>query len=257
MPHRKGDGQPHGWRRWAEYVARHPLPAAIVALVILVVLALPALDLYLGQQDNGAMPESTDVRRASDGLTAGFGAGTNGPLLISVDMSEKPAKADQSNLNKLSTDEQNQKDKANQAGRRAGVQQLEEEGMPPDAQAEAQVQPQLDKQIDSRSSSSRRRSASSSSSSATDPRLQDLRDDLKKASGVQKVSQPLVNKDGTAAVLNLTPTTAPSDKATAELVDAAARRHDPEGHAGQGHDRRTSAARRPATSTWRTRSAAG
>ena len=36
---------------------------------------LPALDLYLGQQDNGAMPESTDVRRASDGLTAGFGAG--------------------------------------------------------------------------------------------------------------------------------------------------------------------------------------
>ena len=216
MPHRKGDGQPHGWRRWAENVARHPLPAAIVALVILVVLALPALDLYLGQQDNGAMPKSTDVRRASDGLTAGFGAGTNGPLLISVDMSDKPAKADQSNLNKLSTDEQNQKDKANQQAD-AQEEQLEEEGMPPD-EAEAQVQPQLDKQIQQieQQSETKRKQLEQL---ATDPRLQDLRDDLKKASGVQKVSQPLVNQDGTAAVLNLTPTTAPSDKATAELVD--------------------------------------
>ena len=114
LPHGKADARPHGWMRWGAFVAKRPLPCALVATVVLVALALPMLDLYLGQQDNGAMPESTDVRRASDGLTAGFGAGTNGPLLISVDLSKQPAKADQANLDKLSKQEQDQKDKANQ-----------------------------------------------------------------------------------------------------------------------------------------------
>ena len=37
-------------------------------------------------------------------------------------------------------------------------------------------------------------------------------------SGVKQVSEPLVNSKGTAAVLNVTPTTDPSDRATADLV---------------------------------------
>ena len=91
LPHRKADDHhPHGWLRWGRFVASHPLPSALVAVVVLAALALPALDLYLGQQDNGALPESTDARRAYDGLTAGFGAGANGPLLIGVDMAGQP-----------------------------------------------------------------------------------------------------------------------------------------------------------------------
>ena len=45
---------------------RRPPPAArrrSSRLVVLVALALPALDLYLGQQDNGALPESTEARK--------------------------------------------------------------------------------------------------------------------------------------------------------------------------------------------------
>src|SRR3954452_1772042 len=104
LPHRKQDDHPHGWLRWGQFVARPPLPAASTALVVLVALALPALSLYFGQQDNGALPTSTEARKAYDGMTKGFGAGANGPLLVSVDMSHKPAKPDQANINKLSTD---------------------------------------------------------------------------------------------------------------------------------------------------------
>jgi putative drug exporter of the RND superfamily len=224
LPHRKADDRPHGWLRWGRFVAGHPVPAALVAIVVLGALALPTLDIYLGQQDNGAMPESTDARRANDGLTAGFGPGTNGPLLISVDMSQKPAKPDQSNLDKISKQEKDDKDKAKQqAGKQEDqiAAQLEGEGVPPaeaQSQAQAQVQPQLDKQLDdiSNKSNEQRKKAEQP---ATDPRLQDLKKDIANTSGVEKVSEPLVNKDGTAAVLDATPTTDPSDRATADLVE--------------------------------------
>jgi RND superfamily putative drug exporter len=225
LPHRKADDhRPHGWLRWGEMVAAHPLPAALVALVVLVALALPTLDIYLGQQDNAAMPESTDARRAYDGMTAAFGAGSNGPLLISVDMSKKPAKADQANLNKLASDEKSQKDKANKQASAQEEQiaaQLEASGVPPaDAQqqAQAQVQPQLNQQISKieKQSSDKRKKLEQP---ATDPRLQDLKKDIAKTKGVKKVSEPLVNSGGTAAVLTATPTTGPSDRATADLVE--------------------------------------
>jgi RND superfamily putative drug exporter len=224
LPHRRADDRPHGWLRWGQAVAAHPLPAAAAAVAVLVALALPALDLHLGQQDNGALPESTDARRAFDGLTSGFGAGANGPLLISVDLSKKPAQADQKNLNKLSSDEKSQKDDARKKADAQEAQiaaQLEATGVPPaqaQAQAQAKVQPKLDKQIDNieQQSKAKRKKLEQP---ATDPRLQDLKSDIAKTSGVKKVSEPLVNSGGTAAVLTATPTTAPSDRATEDLVD--------------------------------------
>ena len=208
LPHRREDDHPHGWLRWGEAVARHPLPAALVALVVLVALAVPTLDLYLGQQDNGALPESTDARRAFDGMTAGFGAGTNGPLLVSVDMSAKPAKPDQKNLDKLDDQQQQLKDKQQQI-----TEQAEAEGLPPQ-QAQQQAKQETKSQSDKLSKQRKK-----AEQPATDPRLQDLKSDIAKASGVKKVSEPLVNKGGTAAVLDVTPTTAPSDRATADLVE--------------------------------------
>jgi uncharacterized membrane protein YdfJ with MMPL/SSD domain len=56
-------------------------------------------------------------------------------------------------------------------------------------------------------------------SKASDPRLTDLRNDVKKTKGVDKVTYPLVNKKGTAAVYTVTPTTAPSSRATVALVN--------------------------------------
>jgi putative drug exporter of the RND superfamily len=86
------DHRPHGWMRWASGVADRPWPAAIASVLVLGVLAVPVLDLQLGQADTGALPTSTTARQAYDLITKGFGVGTNGPLLISVSLGT-PAKS--------------------------------------------------------------------------------------------------------------------------------------------------------------------
>src|SRR5919108_2028797 len=53
---RPHDHRPHGWSRWARGVGRRPWPAIVVAVTILLVLAIPIVNLELGQQDNGQLP---------------------------------------------------------------------------------------------------------------------------------------------------------------------------------------------------------
>jgi RND superfamily putative drug exporter len=80
--------------RWSHMVQRRPWPYAIVATAILLALAAPALGMRLGFPDAGNDPPDTMTRQAYDLNTEGFGAGTNGPIVIAADMpgpDSKPA----------------------------------------------------------------------------------------------------------------------------------------------------------------------
>jgi putative drug exporter of the RND superfamily len=115
-------------------------------------------------------------------------------------MSKQPAKADQAKIDDLNKQEADQKAQAQQ--------KAEAQGLPPSA-ADPQIQ-----QIEQKADAQRKQLEQK----ATDPRLTHLRDDLKNTGGVSKVSEPLVNSQGTAAVISVTPTTGPSDRATEQLV---------------------------------------
>ncbi|GAA3743754.1 MMPL family transporter [Plantactinospora mayteni] len=71
--------------RWARFVVRRPVPVLVVAAAALGVLAVPALDLRLGLPDDGTAAPQTTQRKAYDLLSAGFGPGFNGPLVVTVD----------------------------------------------------------------------------------------------------------------------------------------------------------------------------
>ncbi|MBK8074133.1 MAG: MMPL family transporter [Kineosporiaceae bacterium] len=73
-------------RRLAERVARRPLRWAVGSTVLLLALAAPALDLRLGQPDDSNRPLGDTMRTAYERLADGFGAGTNGPLVIALDL---------------------------------------------------------------------------------------------------------------------------------------------------------------------------
>ncbi len=88
--HRRGhdtSGVSEGWTRWGRHVSRHAWSYAIGVTVLLVGLTAPVLALQLGFPDEGTLPDSRTERGAYDLVAEGFGPGSNGPLVIAVDIS--------------------------------------------------------------------------------------------------------------------------------------------------------------------------
>jgi RND superfamily putative drug exporter len=211
------DTEPHGWARWARWVSERPWPSILVSSVILIALAIPVLNLQLGQNDIGALSKSTTARQAYDGLERGFAAGQNGPMLISVELT-KPATNDQASLDKLEQ-QQNQQEQQAQQQQEAQVEQLVEEGVPQD-EAEQEVQadtppPTAQQQKQEKQAAKQEKFLKSP---ASDPRLQKLRTRIENTPDVDAVSQPKVNGDGRAAVLTVVSDSSPSSDRTEALV---------------------------------------
>jgi RND superfamily putative drug exporter len=68
--------------RWARFVVRRRVPVLAGAIVVLGVLAIPALSVQLGLPSGASQPPGNTQREAYDLTTEGFGAGFNGALLI-------------------------------------------------------------------------------------------------------------------------------------------------------------------------------
>jgi len=149
------DHEPHGWRRWSCGVSHRPWRSLLASSFVLLFIAIPTLNLELGASDDGELPTDTTARQAYDLISEGFGPGTNGPLLLGVELGSPAKSAPGAN--------------------------------PP--------------------------------SPASDPRLNDLEDAIRRTSGIDSVSPATVDKAGTVAVFTATPTTAPSDPKTGDLVE--------------------------------------
>ncbi|HEX3316848.1 MAG TPA: MMPL family transporter [Solirubrobacteraceae bacterium] len=220
------DAKPHGWRRWALFIARHPWPSMAIAVVILVVLAFPIRNLHLGQTDNGALPKDTQTRMSYDAICKGFGCGQNGPMLVAVSLS-KPAQNDQQQLDSVQQQQKDQQkqqqDQANQDIQKE-TQKLVGEGVP-QQQAQQQATDDVNKQQKQENQQNQAQQDQTQQqedflkTTASDPRLQDLRTDMQKTSGVKSVTQPLVNSAGTAAVYTVISDYAPSSIKTENVVN--------------------------------------
>src|SRR3954469_5862241 len=76
------------WERWSQWVQRRPWPAAVVSVLVLLALAVPALNLRLGSSDAGVDPPGTTTRKAYDLIAQGFGPGTNGSFLFVAELAK-------------------------------------------------------------------------------------------------------------------------------------------------------------------------
>ena len=208
------DHRPHGWARWARFIGRHPVPAMLVAVAILLVLAIPVLNLQLGQQNNGQMPKDTTVRQAYDLLNKGFGPGVNGPFLIAVDFGSDPAHNNQKKLNQLQSQQQKQEQQAVQQA----TAQLEAQGVPP-AEAQSEAEQQVKSQPPTKKQKQAQQQEQFLKTKQSDPRLVHLQNQIGKTKGVKDVSPAVIDKSGSAASFSVIPTTAPAADSTTDLVN--------------------------------------
>ncbi|AKZ53732.1 Membrane protein YdfJ [Streptomyces ambofaciens ATCC 23877] len=71
--------------RWARFVLRRPVTVLLTAVLGLGAVAVPAASMELGLPDEGSSAPDTTQRKAYDMLSESFGAGFNGPLMVTVD----------------------------------------------------------------------------------------------------------------------------------------------------------------------------
>jgi putative drug exporter of the RND superfamily len=79
------------WHRVGERVARRPRLVTVASVAVLLALAAPVLKLGLGLTDQSSAPKSATSRQAYDLMTDSFGAGSNGPLIVAVDLGAQHA----------------------------------------------------------------------------------------------------------------------------------------------------------------------
>jgi RND superfamily putative drug exporter len=79
-------GESPVWARWSELVQRRPWPAVVIAVLILLALASPALHMRLGTSDAGLDPAGTTTRNAYELVAQGFGPGVNGSFLLAAQL---------------------------------------------------------------------------------------------------------------------------------------------------------------------------
>jgi len=97
------------WPRYAGVIQRHSALPAILALVAIVLVAMPFFSLRLGNSDQGNDATTTTTRQAYDLLAKGFGPGFNGPLqLVTVN----PGTANTQVIDQLASDVKSQPDVA-------------------------------------------------------------------------------------------------------------------------------------------------
>jgi putative drug exporter of the RND superfamily len=73
-------------KRWVGLVTRHRVLAAVIPAIVLLVLAVPVLNMRLGLPGEGTAPKHETKRQAYDLITKGFGAGANGQLTVVAEL---------------------------------------------------------------------------------------------------------------------------------------------------------------------------
>jgi RND superfamily putative drug exporter len=79
------------WLRWALLVQRRPVITSVASLLVLVVLAIPALSLRLGSSDASSDPKGTSSRSFYDTMSSAFGDGFQSQLLIVAETPDSQA----------------------------------------------------------------------------------------------------------------------------------------------------------------------
>lgn len=188
------------WYHLGEKITKYRKSVLVGALAVVVLLAWPLSHLQLGLPTDETAAPGTSQREAYELLAKGFGDGYNGPLLLVVEGVPATSTADKEAVRATIVTEYQKQLAVKARSMGVTVEQLQM-GMTPQQQAEAQVV--LEKQVEQY---------------AQYHQLQLIADRITDVDGVAQAQAALVTDNGTKGVIQVTPTTGPSDEETKDLV---------------------------------------
>lgn len=172
------------WYKIGNLISRKPLPMIIGAVLLLVAFSYPVTDLRLGLPTDEYAASETTQRKAYDMLSRGFGEGFNGPLIVLAENIDAPSpqEVEQTKLALMS----------GQLQLPMAAQLMAGEGTPdPDTTARM---------------------------IASYGKVQRIASQLGEQSGVARAIPAAVTASGKEALIQVIPTTGPSDEATIDLI---------------------------------------
>lgn len=172
------------WYKLGNFVSRKPLPIIIGAVMLLVAFTYPVTDLRLGLPTDEYAASETTQRKAYDILSRGFGEGFNGPLIVLAENIDTPSsqEVEQTKLALVS----------GQLKLPPVAQQMTAGGMQdPDAAARL---------------------------IASYGKVQQIAAQIGNQSGVARAIPASVTTSGKEALIQVIPTSGPSDEATVDLI---------------------------------------
>lgn len=189
------------WYKWGETLLKFRKSILFVSLAVLVVIALPVTQLRLGLPTDEFAAADSSERKAYELLADGFGAGYNGPLLVVVEGVPAPTVDDATAVQEriLAEYQKQLAAKAQELG--ITVEQLAAL-TPPEQQQAAQAE--IQKQV---------------AQYTPYYQVQLVAERIAELDGVASAQAALVTDNGRKGVIQVTPTTGPSDQATQQLVE--------------------------------------
>ncbi|MGV9001617.1 MAG: MMPL family transporter [Candidatus Saccharimonadaceae bacterium] len=188
------------WYHLGEKLTKYRKTTLVIAFGIIVLLAWPMTHLQLGLPTDETAAKGTSSRQAYELLAKGFGNGYNGPLLLVVEGTPATSVADTAAVSEKIT-EQYQTQLATKAQSLGITVQQLMMSLTPQQLAEGQAT--LKAQV---------------AQYAPYYQLQLIAERMNNVDGVNQAQAVLVTDNGTKGVIQVTPTTGPSDEATKDLV---------------------------------------
>lgn len=207
------------WYRWAAGMVRHRGWVLLVGVLVVGVLAWPALSLRLGLPTDETAATGSSQRQAYELVSQGFGKGSNGPLLVVVEGLPEATSADTAAVRaQLMAEYQRQvaaetakaqaqfaaaaaaaTTPAAQAALQAGIQAAQQQGAARQQAALAQIEQQVQKYAPYR-------------------QLNLVAERIAKLDGVKQAQPAMVTGGGSKGVIQVVPESGPSEAKTGELV---------------------------------------
>lgn len=174
------------WYKWGQLLLQYKKRILVVALALILVLAFPITQLNLGLPTDETAAEASTARKAYDLVSKGFGPGYNGPLLMVVEGLPAVTDSDKAAVREQILLQSQQ------------AQVSDTTSLDPEAMAAA-----LEKQVELL---------------APYYQLNLVAERISEIDNVSQAQPVLTTEKGSKGVIQITPTTGPSDKATKTLV---------------------------------------